>query len=153
MKIWIDADACPTAVRDIVTKAALRLSLPVAFVANKQLNIPANSLYSFHLVPAGPDQADAFIVEHAQSGDLVVSQDIPLAAELVPRGVVVIDPRGTVFTPDNIGERLGVRDLMTELRDSGMIGGGPAPFGDKEKRQFAAAFDRELTKLVRTKAL
>ncbi len=153
MKIWIDADACPSAVRDIVTKAALRLSLPVAFVANKQLNIPANSLYSFHLVPAGPDLADAYIVEHAKPGDLVISQDIPLAAALVPKGVVVIEPRGTVFTPDNIGERLGVRDLLTELRDSGMIGGGPAPFGDKEKRQFASAFDRELTKLMRSKTL
>jgi uncharacterized protein YaiI (UPF0178 family) len=153
MKIWIDADACPSAVRDIVTKAALRLSLPVAFVANKQLNIPANSLYSFHLVPAGPDLADAYIVEHAQPGDLVVSQDIPLAAALVPKGVVVIELRGTVFTPDNIGERLGVRDLLTELRDSGMIGGGPAPFGDKEKQQFASAFDRELTKLIRSKTL
>lgn len=149
MKIWIDADACPGAVRDVVLKAAMRLSVPTCFVANKQIQVPQSDLFSFQLVPAGPDEADKYIVSQAVSGDLVVSQDIPLAAELVPKGAVVIDPRGTVFTPDNIGERLGVRDLMSELRDTGMIGGGPAPFGEKEKRRFASAFDRELTRLVR----
>lgn len=150
MKIWIDADACPGAVRDVVVKAAMRLSVHTCFVANKQIQVPQSDLFSFQLVPAGPDEADKYIVSHAVAGDLVVSQDIPLAAELVPKGAVVIDPRGTVFTPDNIGERLGVRDLMSELRDTGMIGGGPAPFGEKEKRRFASSFDRELTKLVRT---
>lgn len=149
MKIWIDADACPGAVRDVVIKAAMRLKVETVFVANKQIAVPESAVFRFQLVPAGPDQADQYIVSQAVAGDLVVSQDIPLAAELVPKGAVVIDPRGTVFTPDNIGERLGVRDLMSELRDTGMIGGGPAPFGEKEKRRFASSFDRELTRLVR----
>ncbi|MBI5175871.1 MAG: YaiI/YqxD family protein [Candidatus Obscuribacter sp.] len=149
MQIWIDADACPTAVRDIVMRAALRLKVSVVFVANKTVALPESALFRFQLVAAGPDQADLYIVEQAQPGDLVVSHDIPLAAALVPKGVVVIDPRGVVFDGNNIAERLAVRDLMHDLRDTGTITGGPAPYSDKEKRRFASSFDRELTRLLR----
>lgn len=149
MQIWIDADACPQVVKEIVIRAGLRLTVKMTFVANKPISLPQSELLEAVLVAAGPDVADAYIVEQAQPGDLVVSQDIPLASALVPRDVVVIDPRGVLFHQDNIGERLSVRDLMTSLRDSGSIGGGPAPYGDKEKRQFASTFDRELTRLKR----
>ena len=151
MMIWVDADACPQAVKDVAIKAALRLKISIVFVANKALALPVSDLIASVVVPMGPDVADAYIIEHASKNDLVISQDIPLAAALVPREVVVIDPRGTLFDQDNIGDRLSVRDLMTSLRDSGAVTGGPAPFGEKEKRQFASTFDRELTRLSRLK--
>jgi len=151
MKIWVDADAAPVAVKDVVINAAVKRKIEAVFVANKQLSFPVTALISFRLVPATPDAADQLIADEAETTDLVITQDIPLAHILVTKGVTTISPRGLLFCPDNIGERLSVRDLMQELRDSGEITGGPKQFGDKEKRAFASTFDRELTRLLRLK--
>ncbi len=147
MKIWVDADACPVAVKDIISRAAHRKTIETIFVANKILPLMESPYISFVQVDATPDAADQYIGENAVEGDLVVTQDIPLAHILVPMNVVVLSPRGLVFTPDNIGERIAVRNLMQDLRDTGETTGGPKPFGDKERREFASAFDRALTKL------
>lgn len=147
MKVWIDADACPQAVRDIVLKACFRLRFELVFVANRAFELPCSPLVSFVKVDDGPDIADKYIIENACTKDLVISQDIPLAHRLVKAGIVVINPRGDVYTNDNIGERISNRDLFQELREAGMLTGGPKQYGDKEKRAFASAFDRELSKL------
>lgn len=149
MKIWVDADACPGAVRDIVLKAANRLVVHTTFVANKPLYLPVASHLFFVQLPAGPDLVDLYIIEQAQEGELVITQDIPLAAQLVTQGVTVISPHGTLFTDGNIGDRLASRNLMSDLRDMGMITGGPKPFGEKEKRAFANTFDQVLTRLLK----
>ncbi|MBS1991745.1 MAG: YaiI/YqxD family protein [Cyanobacteria bacterium SZAS LIN-3] len=152
MKIWVDADAAPGAVKDIVMAAAVKRAVEAIFVANKKLTFPESPLIKFIQVEVSPDAADYLIAADAVIGDLVITQDIPLAHALVTKGVVTISPRGVVFTPDNIGERLSVRDLMQGLRDTGEMTGGPKQFGDKEKRAFASAFDRELTRLQRQSA-
>jgi uncharacterized protein len=149
MKIWVDADACPGVIRDIVLKAANRHVIETVFVANKSLFLPPAEYLSFVLVEQGPDVVDRYIIAHAQRGDLVITQDIPLAAELVPQGIVAISPHGTLFDDSNIGERLSFRNLMSDLRDTGMITGGPKPFGEKQKRAFANTFDQCLTKLLK----
>lgn len=149
MRIWVDADACPGAVRDIVLRAAERLRVPAVFVANKRLTLPRSSFVSSVQVGAGLDVADQHLAANAQAGDLAVTQDIPLAALLVARGVVVLDPRGELFTPDNIDERLSVRNFMHELREGGVMTGGPSGFGPQDRQQFAATFDRELTRLLK----
>lgn len=149
MKIWVDADACPGAVRDIVLSAAYKRKVETVFVANKLLALPVSDLVSFVQVANTPDAADGYIIEQAVVGDLVITQDIPLAHPLVHRNIVVISPRGVVFDEDNIGERLSIRDMMQDMRDSGVVTGGPKQFGDKEKREFASSFDRALTKLLK----
>lgn len=145
----MDADACPQPVREILIKAVQRLNLEAVFVANKPLAIPQSSHFSFVLIKQGPDVADQYIADQAASGDLAITQDIPLAAELVGKGVMVINPHGVLFTEANIGERLAHRNLMQELRDTGLISGGPKPFGEKDKRQFANALDQLLTRLLK----
>jgi uncharacterized protein len=149
MRIWVDADACPGPVRDILLRAAERLKVPTVFVANKRLTLPRSELVSSVQVGAGLDVADRHIAAEAQRGDLAVTQDIPLAALLVPRGVVVMDPRGELFTEENIAERLSVRNFMQELRDSGVMTGGPSGFSASDKQEFAATLDRELTRLLK----
>lgn len=149
MKVWIDADACPGAVTEVVTRAAHKLHIETVFVANKPLRPPESPYISTVLVSAGMDVADAYIAEQAQKGDLVVTNDIPLASLLVPKGIVVISPRGDLFSEDNIGERLSSRDLMHSLRETGTMTGGPQPFNEKHKRAFANRFDAALQKLRR----
>ncbi len=149
MKIWIDADACPVAIKEILIKAAQRLSLETVFVANKALYIPQSPLFSLVQIKQGPDVADQYIVDHACAGDLAITQDIPLAALLLNQNVLVISPHGTLFTQANMGERLANRNLMQELRDTGLISGGPKPFSDKDKRQFANTLDQVLTRALR----
>lgn len=149
MRIWVDADACPGAVRDVVLAASYKRKIETIFVANKQLTLPVSDLVQFILVGNAPDAADAYIIEQAVRGDLVITQDIPLAHPLVRREIVVISPRGVVFDDDNIGERLSIRDMMQDMRDAGMVTGGPKQFGEREKRDFASSFDRELTKLLK----
>ncbi len=150
MKIWVDADAAPRAVKDIVARAALRLELPTFLVANQRLYTPANNRFVESVtVSGGPDIADDYIAEHAEPGDLAVTADIPLAARLVEKGVTAIDPRGTEYSEQNIGERLSIRDFMDQLRSTGVDTGGPSAYGTKEKRAFAGTFDRVLTRLVR----
>lgn len=136
--------------KSIVAKAALRLELPCALVANQRLQSPANNPFVEAVrVDGGPDVADDHIAEHAEPGDLAITADIPLASRLVEKGVRTIDPRGTEYTPENIGERLSVRDFMDQLRSTGVETGGPKAWGAKDKQAFAASFDRVLTKLVR----
>lgn len=149
MRIWVDADACPGPVRDILLRASQRLKVPTVFVANRGLSLPRSELVSTVQVGAGLDVADQHIATSAQKGDLAVTQDIPLAALLVPRGVVVLDPRGELFTEENISERLSVRNFMHELRESGVMTGGPGGFSAQDKQRFAAALDRELSRLLR----
>ena len=150
-KIWVDADAVPGAVKEIILAAALKRKVNTIFVANKPIALPASPLISFVLVQKTPDAADYYINEQADKDDFTITQDIPLAHLLVKRGLTVINPRGERFTEDNIGERLSIRDLMEHLRDGGTMTGGPAKFCDKEKRAFASSFDRELTRLLRRK--
>lgn len=149
--IWVDADAVPGPVKDIILAAALKRSIPTIFVANKQISLPVTPLVSFVLVKKTPDAADYYINDKASEDDFIITQDIPLAHLLVRRGVTVINPRGDRFTEENIGERLSIRDLMEHLRGTGEITGGPSKFGDREKRAFASSFDRELTRLLRRK--
>lgn len=150
MKIWVDADAAPGDVKDIVARAALRLELAAVLVSNQRLYTPANNPHvTAERVGGGPDAADDHIAEEAAPGDLAVTADIPLAARLVEKGVVVVDFRGEEYTESNIGERLSIRDFMDGLRATGVDTGGPGAFGRKEKQAFAATFDRVLMRLVR----
>ena len=147
MKIWIDADAAPRDVKEIVFRAARRLGIEVALVANQRLEAPAgNPWVSAVRVAGGPDVADRHIAEHAAPGDLAVTADIPLAARLVEKQVVVIDPRGEEYCAENVADRLAVRDLMNGLRGAGLETGGPRPYGAKDKQAFASALDRLLTR-------
>jgi len=150
VKIWIDADAAPNDVKSIVARAALRLEIETALVANQRLQTPANNPFvSSVRVEGGPDVADDHIAEHAQPGDLAITADIPLASRLVEKGVRTMDPRGTEYSKENIGERLSVRDFMDQLRSTGVETGGPPVWGQKDKQAFAATFDRVVTKLLR----
>jgi hypothetical protein len=150
LTIWIDADAAPRDVKEIVFRAAKRLNVPAVLVANLRLQAPAgNPMVSAVWVDGGPDVADQYITAHAVAGDLVVTQDIPLAALLVPMQVAVLDPRGEEHTAETIGERLSVRDFMEQARGAGMETGGPPPFDARAKQAFASALDRVLTRLLR----
>lgn len=150
MRIWIDADAAPGDVKEIVFRAAKRLTLPTILVANQPLATPrGNGHVSAVTVPGGPNVADDYIAEHASAGDVAVTADVPLAARLVAKQVAVIDPRGEEHTAENIGSRIAVRDLMDELRGAGTVTGGPRPFSPKDKQAFASTLDRILTRLQR----
>lgn len=146
MKIWVDADAAPRDVKEIIYRAALRLQLNTVVVANQRLPVPINNPYvSAVWVQGGPDVADRHITEHAAEGDVAVTADIPLAAVLVEQGVIVLDPRGELYSAENVRERLSIRDFMDSLRGSGIETGGARPYGAREKRAFAATLDRVLT--------
>lgn len=142
MRIWVDADACPRAVKDLVFRTSARRNILVYLVANQPLSAPFTPLIQVVQVPSGSDSADAYIAEHVHAGDLVITADIPLAAQVVARGAVAVDPRGTIHTADTIGERLAVRDLMEELRWAGVETGGPAAYSAADRQQFAQALDR-----------
>jgi uncharacterized protein YaiI (UPF0178 family) len=149
MKIWVDADAAPRDVKDLVARAALRLEIEAVLVANHRLTPPANNPFvTATWVEGGPDVADDHIAENAEPGDLAITADIPLASRLVANGVNADDPRGTEYTEENIGERLSVRDFMDSLRSTGVETGGPRAYGQKEKQAFAATFDKVLTRLA-----
>jgi uncharacterized protein YaiI (UPF0178 family) len=150
--LWLDADAAPRDVKDICLRASDRLKIATILVANQRLQLPPGYPYvSAVRVDGGPDVADRYIVEHATSGDVAVTADIPLAALLVPKGIVVIDPRGEQYTPETIGERLSVRNFMDELRGSGIETGGHAAYGPRDKQAFANALDRILTRVMRSR--
>jgi uncharacterized protein YaiI (UPF0178 family) len=150
LKLWIDADAAPREVKEICYRTSDRLKLETILVANQRLQLPVGYTHlSAVRVEGGPDVADQYIAEHAVSGDVAVTQDIPLAGLLVPNGVVVIDPRGDEYTPESIGERLSVRNFMDDLRSTGVDTGGNRPYGQREKQAFANALDRALTKARR----
>ena len=150
MKLWLDADAAPRDVKDICLRAAERLKLEAILVANQRIQLPLGYTYvSAVRVDGGPDVADRYIAEHATAGDVAVTADIPLAALLVPKGVIVIDPRGEQYTTESIGERLSVRNFMDGLRGAGVETGGHAAYGPREKQAFANALDRVLTRALR----
>lgn len=149
MKIWVDADACPSVLKELIIKAAHRLQIDTVFVANKVIALPESPFLSSVLVKQGADIADKHIAENAVPGDLVVTQDILLAAALVAADIVAIDLRGNTFSESNIGDRVSTRNLMSDLRDTGEITGGPRPYSDKDKRLFASTFDRTITALRR----
>jgi uncharacterized protein len=154
MKIWIDADAAPRDVKEITARAALRLKIPMVLVANQRLWVPpGNPFVESVRVEGGPDVADAYIVKHAEPGALAITADIPLAALLVEKGVSVLDHRGEEFTESNMGERLSLRNFMDELRSSGVETGGPSAYGERDKRAFAGALDRTLTRMMRTRPM
>ncbi|MFC3680499.1 YaiI/YqxD family protein [Bacterioplanoides pacificum] len=144
--IWVDADATPKAVREIICRAASRTETMAQFVANHHIPLPPSPFLSTIQVEAGFDVADNLIAQQAQPGDLVISQDIPLAAEVIEKGVAAINNRGETYTPENIRQRLNMRDFMDTLRSSGIQSGGPAPFSDKDKQTFANALDRWLAR-------
>ncbi|AIR88714.1 YaiI/YqxD family protein [Pseudomonas cremoricolorata] len=149
MRIWIDADACPRPARDLVVKFALKRKLAVIMVAGQAVAKPAFAVVQLIVVPSGPDAADDYLVEHALPGELVICSDVPLADRLVKKGVAALDPRGKEFDERNMGDRLAVRNLFTELREQGQVGGGQAPYGEREKQAFANALDRILTRLTK----
>lgn len=150
MKLWIDADAAPLMVKEVCFRASERLKLETVLVANQRLQPPVGYHHvSFVRVNGGPDVADQYIAERAEPGDVAVTADIPLAALLVPKGVFVIDPRGQLYSAENIGERLSLRNFMDGLRGSGVDTGGSAIYGPREKQAFANALDQALTRLMR----
>ncbi len=150
MRIWVDGDACPGVIKDILFRAAIRTKIPLTLVANQPMQIPRSDLISILTVPSGLNVADQKIVELLDPGDLVITADIPLAAHVVNKGGTALDPRGELYTDENIGERLTMRNLMDELRGGGMIGGGPAPFSGNDRQAFANQLDRILAKLQRS---
>lgn len=149
MKIWIDADACPRVIKEILFRASERLKVPVFLVANKSLAKHNSQLIESVVVADGFDVADDYIAEHAGSNDLVITADIPLAARIVAKGGIALDPRGELYTEENVGERLSIRDLMMELRSGGLIQGGPAQFNMTDRQKFASSLDRLLTQMLR----
>src|SRR5687768_2610569 len=153
MKLWLDADAAPRDVKEVCFRASERLELETILVANQRIQLPLGYRHlSAVRVDGGPDVADQYIAEHAVTGDVAVTADIPLAAILVPKGVVVIDPRGEEYTAESIGERLSVRNFMDGLRGAGVETGGNAAWGAREKQAFANALDRALTRASRRAA-
>ena len=149
MKLWLDADAAPRDVKEVCFRASERLKLSTILVANQRIQLPAGYAYlSTVRVDGGPDVADQYIADHAEAGDVAVTADIPLAALLVPKRVIVIDPRGTEYTAETIGERLSVRNFMDGLRGAGVETGGNAPWGTREKQAFSNALDRALTRAL-----
>lgn len=144
-KIWIDADACPKAVKEIIFKTSARLSLPVVLVANAYQTIPHSDLVRLIIVDRGDDVADQYIVDHVENNELVVTADIPLAARVVEKNAVAINPRGEVYTEENIGEALSMRNFMKELRDGGSVTGGPSAFSARDTQEFANSLNKLLS--------
>jgi len=146
MHIWVDADACPGVIKEILFRAAERAEIPLTLVANKLLYTPPSRYIRAIQVPAGFDVADAKIAQEMQSGDLVVTADIPLAADVIARGGHALNPRGEFYTRENIQECLTMRNFMDTLRGSGVETGGPPAFNQADRQAFANQLDRFLTK-------
>ena len=151
MQIYVDADGFPRAAKEILIRAALRLGVPVVFVANKPIRQEPSPLISSLLVSGGPDIADDRIAELAEAGDLVVTADIPLADRVVSKAAFALNPRGKLYTEENIKDRLAVRDLLSELRDGGLMTGGPPAFGKKDCQAFADQLDCFLIRRLKGK--
>jgi len=149
MKIWVDADACPAAIKELIIRTARRLKIHVVFVANKYISIPDSAYISTVRVALGPEVVDDYIAQNAQTCDFAITQDIPLASALVPKGVTVINPRGELYTEENIRERLSIRNFMQDIREAGGVTPGPKQFGQREKQRFSDTFDRELTRCMK----
>lgn len=144
--IWVDADACPAVVKEILFRAAERTQTKLTLVANKPLRTPPSPLITSVRVPLGEDVADHYIVCNLEQHDLVITSDIPLAAEVIANRCQALNPRGQLYTKENIADRLGMRDFMDSLRASGIETGGPPPLHKKDQQTFANALDRILTR-------
>jgi len=149
MHIWVDADACPVAVKEILYRVADRLQLNVTLVANQLMRVPPSRFVRALQVPSGADVADAEIVRQLAPGDLVVTGDIPLAADVLAKGGYALNPRGEFYTNDNIAQMLTMRTFMDELRGSGVDTGGPAPYSQADRQNFANQLDRHLARHVK----
>jgi len=147
MQIWVDADACPLVIKEILYRAAERRRIPMTLVANKPLRTPRSKFVRAIQVARGFDVADAEIIGRIEAGDLVITADIPLAAEVIARDGHALNPRGEFYTPDNIRERLAMRDLLEKLRESGLQTEGPAPLDQTDRKRFADALDRFLARV------
>lgn len=151
--IWVDADAAPTEVKEIIFRAAKRLEISTVLVANRAIMIPpALTMVKSVRVSEGADVADRYIVRHARRGDLAITADVPLASLLVQKELFVIDPRGEEYSQETIASRLSMRDFMDNLRGSGVVTGGSKPFANTDKQRFASTFDRLLTKAIKQSA-
>lgn len=146
MKIWVDADACPVVIKEILFRAADRTETLITLVANQPMRVPASDFIRTIQVPSGFDVADSEIVERLEPGDLVVTADIPLAAEVIEKGGRALNPRGELYTQDNIRARLNIRDFMDTLRASGINTGGPPVISQSDRQEFANNLDRILTR-------
>lgn len=146
MNIWVDADACPKVVKEILFRAAQRTKVNTVLVANQFLQTPPSAFIRAVQVPAGFDVADNYIVQKSAAGDLVITADIPLASEVLEKGAHALNPRGEFYTPENIRQRLNMRDFMDQLRGSGIDTGGPAKLNQQDRQQFANQLDRFLAK-------
>ena len=146
MRIWVDADACPGVIKDILFRSAERVGIQLTLVANKPLNSPPSRYINAVQVPAGLDAADRHIAAAVEAGDLVITADIPLAADVVAKDAIALNPRGDLYTADNIRERLGMRNLMDELRGIGVQTGGPSPLSKSDRQAFANQLDKLLAR-------
>ena len=144
MKIWVDADACPNVIKEILFKAAQRTKTSLTLVANQYLRTPPSPLINAVQVPSGFDVADNHIVQECSPGDLVITADIPLAAEVLQKKAHALNPRGEFYDQENIRHRLAMRNFMEEMRSTGQVSGGPPPLGNRERMDFANALDRFL---------
>jgi len=144
LKIWVDADACPVVIKDILFRAAERAGITTTLVANQFLRIPKSQYIHFVQVESGFDIADNEIVRRVEAGDLVITSDIPLAAEAIEKGAVALSPRGELHTKENIGARLNMRDFLDTMRSSGLDTGGPPPLSQNDRQSFANHLDRIL---------
>lgn len=151
MRIWVDADACPAVIKDILYRAAQRWQRPMTLVANQMLRTPPSPLIRAVQVQRGFDVADDYIVQHTAAGDLVITGDIPLASQVLAKGGLVLNPGGERYTAETIGERLAMRDMMEELRSAGIDTGGPASFSQSDRRAFGNALDQLM--MARARAL
>ena len=152
MTLWIDADACPRILREVIFRAADRHQLPTVFVANQPVGITPSNLIRSMQVSGGADMADQEIVSRMKAGDLVMTQDIPLAAQVIEKGGTALHPRGEVFTIENVRARLHLRDFMDSLRGAGVQTGGPPPLTDRDKKQFADGLEKTIVRLKRLAA-
>ncbi|MFQ3620512.1 MAG: DUF188 domain-containing protein [Spirochaetales bacterium] len=152
MRVFVDADSCPVRVREIICAAAIRRNFIACFAANRPIPLPQHKNIHFIRVGRGEGKADAYIKTQVGDKDLVVTRDIPLAAELVEQGLIVINDRGEVYTRENVRERLSLRNFMKELRDVGLYTSEEGEFGNREVKAFAATFDRIITKLLKDSA-
>lgn len=146
MKIWVDADACPNVIKEILFRAANRVAIPVTLVANHFVRVPPSPHIKSIQVESGFDVADNYIVQQAEAGDLVITADIPLADELITKGAHALNPRGELYTKDTIKQRLQMRDFMETMRSSGVQTGGPAPLNQTDRQNFANKLDAMLAK-------
>ena len=147
-QIWVDADACPRVIKEILYRAADRVCMPLILVANQPLQVPGSRYIRTIQVAAGFDVADNHIVQQAEVGDLVITADIPLAAEVIAKGCLALNPRGELYTDDNIRQRLNMRDFMDTLRSSGVDTGGPASISQADRKAFANQLDRLLARWI-----